>query len=62
MLIDLDIDYNGFLSRVDTGRYLLLELEPGHAHLCPRAHEGYGHCRCICDFDAREALRKLVES
>lgn len=25
MLIDLDVDYNGFLSRVDTGRYLLLD-------------------------------------
>lgn len=41
---------------------LVGELEPDHAQLCPRAHAGWGHCRCICDFDAREALRKLVES
>ena len=40
---------------------LVGELEPGHAHLCPRSFKGYGHCRCMCDFEAREALRKLVE-
>lgn len=39
---------------------LVGELEPGHAHLCPRGHAGWGHCRCICDFEARAALRRLA--
>lgn len=30
MLIDLDVDYSGLLSRVDTGRYLLLDYMAKH--------------------------------
>lgn len=41
---------------------LIERLDPGHAHLCPRAVSGFEHCRCTCDCDAREALRKLAES